>query len=576
MFDFLSSGTKDVADPLLTAKSASGWLRQLPALDVLGRQQHVMRAFDVMRQSRKSIELPRVQAIQFLDAALGTDRRQLTKQYVENVDTSSKLSDRIWAAVYELTQGFIYAYQTALEEALRQANHPRWKPLAPLLFARLVHYYGTDAKLRVFRFERWIPGKWMELHRTFLRASELGIHRVPTALGSANPNATQWTVELEYLFVLLLHQLNTGNMTPAELDWATSQLRAWSRRLQLDAVPRSLEGFFVDIAGKSGLSRRTGNDSGSMVRYVDTTPIFEQLEGAIVALRQAENTDQGPAAPINQQRIAILEKVSPSIAPNLNSELRRDPRITCKVPARVRVGLARICHELLRRDGSETLSDAGSGGEQIEVYALAAGLRPRRRVPAEQDSLAMSLSSFSDPMWQVKDRSVAGLRLSASGGIGQTLVLGALVAVRQSDLSDWVLGVVRRMNKVSNDEIEAGMSIVADRLVPVTLHTVRQPKDDMGFFVDGIDISTVGARFVGLYLPPPSRPDKPLAMKTLIVPTREYGDGRLVTLTTGRSLYKVALRHLVEQRADWSWTTIQIIEKKSRELSPTINPAGGI
>lgn len=575
MFGILSSGTKDVADPLLTAKSVSGWLHQLPALDVLGRQQHVMRAFDVMRQSRKTIELPRVQAIQFLDAALGTDRRQLTKQYVENVDTSSKLSERIWGAVYQLTQGFIYAYQTALEETVRQTSHPRWKPLAPLLFARLVHYYGTDAKLRVFRFERWIPGKWMELHRAYLRASELNIHRVPTALGSANPNATQWTVELEYVYVLLLQQLNTGNMTPAELDWATAQLRAWSRRLQLDAVPRSLEGFFVDIGGKAGLSRRTGNDSGSMLRYLDTTPLSEQLERAIVALRQAENTDQGPAAPINQERIAILEKVSPSIAPNLNSELRRDQRIACKVAAKVRVGLARICHELSRQEGSESLPDGGSGGEQIEVYAVAAGSRPRRRVPEEQDSLAMSLSSFSDPMWQVKDRSVAGLRLSASGGVGQTLVLGALVAVRQSDVSDWVLGVVRRMNKVSNDEIEAGMSIVADRLVPVTLHTVRQAKDDMGFVVDGIDISTVGARFVGLYLPPPSRPDKPLAMKTLIVPTQEYGDGRIVTLTTGRSLYRVALRHLVEQRADWSWTTIQIVEKKSRGSSPTVNPAGG-
>jgi len=561
MFDFLSSGTKDAADPLLTAKSAAVWLRQLPALDVLGRQQQVMRAFDAMRQSRKSIELPRVHAIQFLDAALGTDRRQLTKQYVESVESSSKLSERIWGAVYELTQGFIYAYQTVLEEALRQVNNPRWKPLAPLLFARLVHYYGTDAKLRVFRFERWIPGKWMELHQAYLRACEMNMHRVPTALGSAN---TQWTVELEYLYVLLLQQLNTGNMTPAELDWATAQLRAWSRRLQLDAAPRSLEGFFVDIGGKAALSRRTGNESGAMLRYLDTTPLAEQLESTIVALRQAESTDQGPAAPINQQRIAILEKVSPSIAPNLNSELRRDPRIACKVAAKVRVGLARICHELSRQEGNETSPDAGSGGEQIEVYAVAATARPKRRLPEEQDSLAMSLSAFSDPMWQVKDRSVAGLRLSASGGAGQTLVLGALVAVRQSDLSDWVLGVVRRMNKVSNDETEAGMSIVADRLVPVTLHTVRQAKDDMGFVVDGIDISTVGARFVGLYLPPPSRPDKPLAMKTLIVPTQEYGDGRIVTLTTGRSLYKVALRHLVEQRADWSWTTIQVVEKRAR------------
>ena len=52
-------------------------------------------------------------------------------------------------------------------------------------------------------------------------------------------------------------------------------------------------------------------------------------------------------------------------------------------------------------------------------------------------------------MWQVKDRSVAGLRIAASGGIGQSLALGGLVAVRQSDVSDWVLGVVRRMNKVS-------------------------------------------------------------------------------------------------------------------------------
>ena len=127
-----------------------------------------------------------------------------------------------------------------------------------------------------------------------------------------------------------------------------------------------------------------------------------------------------------------------------------------------------------------------------------------------------------------------------------------------------MLGVVRRMSKVSTDEVEAGMSIIADRLVAVTLHAVRQPKDDMGFIVDGIDISTMGARFHGLYLPPPSRPDKPLSVKTLIVPTQEYTEGRNVILTTGRSVYTVALRHLVEQRAEWSWAAIQIVEKKSR------------
>jgi hypothetical protein len=53
-------------------------------------------------------------------------------------------------------------------------------------------------------------------------------------------------------------------------------------------------------------------------------------------------------------------------------------------------------------------------------------------------------------------------------------------------------------------------------------------------------------------------------VKTLIVPTQEYTEGRHVILTTGRSVYTVALKHLVEQRADWSWAAIQIVEKKSR------------
>jgi len=96
------------------------------------------------------------------------------------------------------------------------------------------------------------------------------------------------------------------------------------------------------------------------------------------------------------------------------------------------------------------------------------------------------------------------------------------------------------------------------------LHSRREPKDDMGFVVNGIDVSTMGARFDGLYLPPPSRPDKPLSVKTLIVPTQEYVEGRSVILTTGRSVYTVALRQLVEQRADWSWAAIQIVEKKPR------------
>ncbi|HTL77138.1 MAG TPA: hypothetical protein VL654_12510 [Casimicrobiaceae bacterium] len=562
MFAFLSSSPRDTADPIASVKSASAWLRQLPSLDLVARQQLVLRAFDGMRQARRPVDLARAQALQYTDAALGADRRQLFKQYVESLETAPKVSDRIWQASLDLAQAFIVAYQRVLEEALAPSAYGRWKAHVPILFARLIHFYGTDAKLRVCRHERWIPAKWVELHRAYMRATELGVDRVPTSLGASGGNGTQWTVEQEYVFTLLLHQLNSGNLSPANLDWAASQVRGFSRKLELVALPKTMEGFFVDIAGRTGLARRTGQDSGSMLRYLDTTPLANQLDMTLAALRHSEETDQGPVGPINQQRAMILEKARAAVAPNLNTDMRRDPRTPCAVAARVRIGLARIQHEL-SKPTNDSLGADTAANEEIEVYAVEG---PKRAKPAvdENDTLSSSLATFSDPVWQVKDRSLAGLRICASGGVGQTLMLGGLVAVRQADAKHWLLGVVRRLNRTAPDDVEAGVSLVAERVVAVTLYAKRETKQELGIVVNGLDASMMGPRFEGLYLPPPSRPDKPLVVKTLIVPTHEYVEGRKVILITGRSIYTVALRQLVEQRADWSWAAIQIVEKQIR------------
>jgi hypothetical protein len=565
MFGFLTPQTKDDPDPLLSPRTVSAWLRQLPTQDVIAREHSVMRAIDGMRQSGRAIDLNRVAAIQFMDSTLGSDRRQLIKQFVENIDRTPRVADRAWQAAQELSQGFVYAYQTSLEHALRDAANPRWKPLVALLFARLLHYHGSDAKLRVFRHEQWIPAKWVTVHQLYVRACELGVDRVAVALTSAGPGAMQWSTEQEYAYILLTHQLNTGNLGPAELDWASAQVRAWGRKLEVETLPRSSDGFYVDLTSKRGLIRRTGGESGPMLRFLDTTPLADQLERAIHALRQTEIGDPGTVVAINQERVGILEKVRPVVAPSLHGDLRRAARTAVTVAAKVRVGLARICSELTPKEAPEPANDCEAGTEQIEIYSVADRPRVRKGPENDHDSLGGSIMALSDPAWQVKDRSIAGLRITASGGIGQSLVLGALIAVRQSDVADWVLGAVRRLSKSSTDEVEAGVSIIAERIIPITLHARRAQKDELGIIVDALDVSTMGARFSALYLPPPSRPEKPLQVKTLIVPTSEYADGRLVILATGRSMYTIALRHLVEQRADWSWAAFQIVDKRRLE-----------
>jgi hypothetical protein len=193
-----------------------------------------------------------------------------------------------------------------------------------------------------------------------------------------------------------------------------------------------------------------------------------------------------------------------------------------------------------------------------------------------RDTLCATLAMVDHTMWQVKDRSASGLRIFTQGEAGQALIVGAVVAVRQSDVSKWRLGVVRRINRLQSGDVEAGVSLVAERFDAITLHAKRNIEQDSGIAVDGADANS-GHRIEGLYLPPPSRPHKPILAKTAIVPAHEYTEGREVILKTPRSIYTVAMRQLVEQRGDWSWIAIKIVGKQSRPQAanePTVDPPG--
>jgi hypothetical protein len=228
MFGFLTSGTKDTVDPLVSVRSVSQWLRSLPVQDVIGRQQLVLGAFEMLRQPRKAIDPPRVQAVLFLDAALGADRRQLVKQYVENADSGTQLSQRIWQAAFDLAQGYIGVYQQARagsravnrQSALEQLL-PYCSPGSPTISA------PTPSCASSLRLDSI---KWVEFHSIYMRAVELERPRADGARARSQHNAVDGGAGI---LRASRHQLNTGNMSPTELDW-----RCTDPRLELPETRR--------------------------------------------------------------------------------------------------------------------------------------------------------------------------------------------------------------------------------------------------------------------------------------------------------------------------------------------------
>jgi hypothetical protein len=621
---------KNHPDPLQTRRIATEWFRHLPALDVIGRQEHVIRAFDGIRHACTNVDPDRIAAIEYLDAILEVDHRRLVKWYFENLHRSAPLADRCWQVANDVNRGFVFAYDAALDGALAHVRDRRWQPLVPLLIARLIHFHGIDAKLRLFRNERWIPAKWAQIHQRFLRAAELGVERVPTRLEDADPLAPRWSVEQEYIYVLLLQLFDTGNLTSANLDWASVQLRAWSRDLALEAAPTIPDGFYVDLSGTRALIRRTGHDLGARVGYLNTAPLIKKLDAMIAALSLSE-PGTSAAHPLRQHHIATLEKIRPSLALRRTADLRRHARVAVDLGATVRIGLARITADLAReaavgarapvvpprnRSGGDmrpdsktspppaaqqehesrspaerpalpashrvspgygalpgrisaaraemltrTIARAAEGVEEIEIHPVAAVVAAKSKSVEPPPALLRERASapgVENPLWRVADRSVAGWLLVARRGVGNGLALGTLVAVRPTAAGDWVLGIVRRVRKRSDDEFEAGMSLITERAVPVTLRARRPIDADMDFEVDGSNAGSTGARFGGLYLIPPSPTDAGGSLRTLIIPTSEHFEGRSLFLSTSRSNYAVTLRHVVDQQADWSWVAIRV------------------
>src|SRR5205085_9563161 len=97
-------------------------------------------------------------------------------------------------------------------------------------------------------------------------------------------------------------------------------------------------------------------EDGTMLRFVDTTPLVWRLEREIGALRKPQLATREPAQHERQRRIVALEKALPALSMNGASELRRHPRKSGAAHAVVRVGIANVCAGLAKRDGIAMLA----------------------------------------------------------------------------------------------------------------------------------------------------------------------------------------------------------------------------
>jgi len=302
---------KSRKDPLADPRTADRWLKTLPAADPLATHDALLGAIGRLTEPDARRTPARLAAVFLVDAYADGLRATLTAQYLEHSHRSTQIENQLWQALFDLTQRFLLCYRGFTQAINSHPQDKKWQALLPELIARQIIHHGLEAKIRLYRYEQWIPGKWAELHALFQMACSAQNERKALGLG---PGGGLTTIEQEYLRVLVLQLMNAGNLTPRHQEWLAQQLCEWCGPLRLTMESSPVTSFYVDLDARGGLKRRGAQLAEGRLLFLDTRPLHAVLmQNAVMLEHKVRNNPLSEKTPRRADQLNLLTKLASSI-----------------------------------------------------------------------------------------------------------------------------------------------------------------------------------------------------------------------------------------------------------------------
>jgi hypothetical protein len=554
-------------DPLSDVRSATRWLSALPEGDSLAVHTDVVGELERLAGPTTTRTPNRLRAIFHVDAQTGTQRRALVAQYVEHASRSSRIENQLWTALFRLTQSFLTTYQSFAAEIIERPQSARWQELLPELICRQIVHLALDARVRLFRYEQWIPAKWAELHALMTLACSQQFERQIVTLADSSTT----TIEHEYLRALVLQLMSAGSLTARQVEFIWGELDDWCAPLRLTLEPSAANAFFVDLAGREGLRRRRTGPLESRVLFLDSRPLHAVMMQHVVTLEQKIKAEPlSSRTPRRSEQLTLFTKLAAQVDPEYKPFARRGERIATSGSVDAVVGFQKIA-SYFREDARNPIDLVDSTGESFDsTMDLAVFGRIRDEPTRRREMARRRIGAHAAPggPWEAKDVSQTGFKLVAPIQVANAVTLGTLVAIHPHGQPRWTLGIIRRMKRTSADRAEIGLAIIADMISAVDVNEQRKRTSEE-YSIDGEGTTINGRRFGGLLLSLRARDGEPM-VQSLVVPAVEYQAAKRYQVSTDKAEYRVRFGRLIEQQPDWIWTAIEPLENGHRSHAASV------
>jgi hypothetical protein len=545
-------------------------LPSIPQDDPVEAQKMLCLATTLIVQAAQP-ELAQLDALFALERQGQSVTKLLLTRYVEGDGKLRSFDWRAWQAAIRLSQAFYQTHEHFLRY-IRGTTDDNWTKHEPSVLVQLFQHRKVEFLLRFLRYKKRNSGQWRELHAMYLLAHEADSLNPPEANGESDTvYRTAGRLEQQYLQILLLEAMNSGQFSPREALWAHRWFARWCNGpgLQLTRISggshEELSGFVVDLGGSDGLKRAPVTADNLL--YLDSSPLCAMIDQEIVSMRDGAPTLRGVTPAVRVGQLALLNKLAVLFAPiPLNIE-RCGERKAIDLTVQAIAGFSYIVEELrnekrgqagrssqIAAPGGEIIIASFGGQTQLSNFAGSGDAGPA--------SLSMTALFAAIPQtWQLKDRSDLGCRMRGQIDNLNRVIPGSLIAIRDRATAPWIVSVVRRFRRLMVDHVEIGVEYLGRKP-----RFVKLVADHDWNLAAHAAPGAASRCFAALYLPP-SEQLPTIPIKTLLLPAREFRAGCVVTLLSSNATYRMRLNEPLQQQFEFVLTSFSVIEKSAPQAS---------
>jgi len=417
-------GGGKAAHPLADAKELKRILDALPANDAFKAVDELMHWLESVAAHEDFKPEARLLLLFALDEAAQPRLRKLAKEYFATTRPSRYQENRLWTTVHGYWKQAGYAYARAVDLFVQgQKGAEGAKAHLPTLLVRTLRSFAQQIKWMHLRYGPVDPASWGVFNSVYAYAETRQLAQTQTAV---YPGSRQSSPQLEFLRGVMFNASAPDGLLPIEVDFADNLIAELAPRFQLASAAAPELTCWTDLGQPMAPAR--------MTRAPKPAPGL-RFFGAAAAL-------------------------------GFVNELAERVLTGGKIPAELNVGgpyEPDVALETLHHLGmywSPKPPERKTQRHPVKTrLAVTHGYEAVLGVLGGHDSL--DFNNQSTESWIVENVSAGGFGAVVPQLKGDWLRVGALLALQPQGGANWVLGVVRRVNKLGPAQARVGIETLS-------------------------------------------------------------------------------------------------------------------